>query len=108
MTCLVAQLESGSIDRSEFENEVNGQSEAGCPATVTASTRLTDDVRALSFLFKSAHPPEVNLRSREIVSVIYGFGDASGTGLGATFTCGPGFNYRIGVWGSDDSDQSSN
>ena len=42
------------------------------------------------------------------MSVIYGFGDASGTGLGATFTCGTGFNYRIGVWGPDDAGQSSN
>jgi hypothetical protein len=40
--------------------------------------------------------------------VVYGFGDASGTGLGSTFTCGLGFTYRIGVWGDDESDQSSN
>ena len=108
MTCLVAQLENGAISRSEFDNAVSGQNENDCPVTVTASTRLSDDVRALSSLFSPPNPPDVNLRSREIVSVIYGFGDASGTGLGATFTCGPGFTYRIGVWGADDSSQSSN
>jgi hypothetical protein len=37
-----------------------------------------------------------------------GFGDASGTGLGATFTCGTGFTFRIGVWGSLEKDESSN
>ena len=53
--------------------------------------------------------PEVNLRSKEIVTVVYGSGDASGTGLGATLTtCGSGFTYRGGVWESDESDQSSN
>ena len=52
--------------------------------------------------------PRVPLRSRLILSVIYGFGDASGTGLGATFTCGSGFNFRIGVWGSVEKDESSN
>ena len=43
--------------------------------------------------------------------MIYAFlGDASGTGLGATFTCGLGSSsFRIGVWGLDDSaGQSSN
>jgi hypothetical protein len=40
--------------------------------------------------------------------VVYGFGDASGSGLGATFTKGNGFSYRVGVWGSDDQQESSN
>jgi hypothetical protein len=67
------------------------------------------DVRALMTLFSSPSAPEVNLRSREVISVIYGFGDASGTGLGVTFTCGSGFNFRIGVlWSSDESNEASN
>ena len=40
--------------------------------------------------------------------MIDGFDDASETGLGAAFTCGSSFSFRIGVWGSDESDQSSN
>ena len=108
MKCLVAQLEKGTITESDFQNMVNGQVQADCPTTVTASVRFSSDVRALSSLFASADPPNVNLRSSDVVSVIYGFGDASGTGLGATSTCGSGFTYRVGVWGSDGSDQSSN
>ena len=42
------------------------------------------------------------------ITVLYGFGDASGTVLGVIFTCGSGFSYRIGVLGSNDSAQSSN
>jgi hypothetical protein len=108
MMCLVAQLDNGSISEFEFDNQINSQDKRSCPTHVTASTRLGDDVRALSALFSPLNVPEVNLRSKEIVTVIYGFGDASGTGLGATFTCGTGFTFRIGVWGPDESDQSSN
>ena len=108
INCLVAKFENGSLSEEEFEKAVNGQNDPGCPPTVIASTRLSDDVRALSSMFSSPSPPQVNLRSKKIINVIYGFGDASGTGLGATFTCGSGFTYRIGVWGPDESDQSSN
>jgi hypothetical protein len=108
LQCLMAQLDNGQITDQEFDNEVNAQAEVGCPDQVSGSTRLGDDVRALMKMFASEIPPEVNLRSKEIVTVIYGFGDASGTGLGATFTCGSGFTFRIGVWSSDESDQSSN
>ncbi|KAI2508114.1 hypothetical protein MHU86_6287 [Fragilaria crotonensis] len=52
--------------------------------------------------------PEVGIRCRKVLTVIFGFGDASGTGLGATFTCGSGFNFRIGVWGSREDPESSN
>ena len=109
MRCLVSQLEKGTISESEFQNEINGQTEVDAPKTVIASPRFSDDVRALLSMFASPVPPEVkNLCSLEVVSVIYGFGDASGTGLGATFTCGTGFTYRIGVWSADDAAQSSN
>jgi hypothetical protein len=62
----------------------------------------------MSCMLEPKVPPVVNLRTRSVVTVVYGFGDASGSGLGSTFTCGSGFTYRIGVWGSDDIGQSSN
>jgi hypothetical protein len=73
-----------------------------------ASPRFASDVGALSSIFSSESIPRVSLRTRRVVTVVYGFGDASGTGLGATFTCGSGFNFRIGVWGSEEKDESSN
>lgn len=51
----------------------------GCPIEVTASTRLS--IRALSVIVDTPLVPEVNLCLKDIVTVIYGFGDASGTGL---------------------------
>ena len=108
VNCVIARFENGSISESELDNELKGHNGKSCPTLVTASPRLSDDVSALVAMFDSQNAPEVNLRSKNIISVIYGFGDASGTGLGATFTCGSGFTYRIGVWGPDESDQSSN
>lgn len=40
--------------------------------------------------------------------IVYGFGDASGKGFGSTFERGKGIAYQIGVWRSDESDESSN
>jgi hypothetical protein len=88
-----------------------GKGDGGPPAPeqVRASTRFASDVAALWVLFNSSeHPPLVNIRSKQIVTVIYGFGDASGSGLGATFTCGTGFNFRVGVWGEAEQPESSN
>ena len=78
------------------------------PATVVGSPRLSSDVAALVAIFAPTTAPLVNIRSSRVLTVIYGFGDASGTGLGSTFTCGNGFNFRIGVWGSLEKDESSN
>jgi len=40
--------------------------------------------------------------------VEYGFGNASGSGLGSSFTTSVGLRVRIGVWGRDAEDKSSN
>jgi hypothetical protein len=92
------------IDEGEAESGV--ASDNG-PETV-ASTRFPSDVAALAMIFEPKEVPRVSLRTRSVVTVVYGFGDASGTGLGATFTCGSGFNFRIGVWGAAEKDESSN
>ena len=84
------------------------QTNSDAPDKVKASPRFADDVGALLSLLRGDGPPVVQLRSRFIVSVVFGFGDASGTGLGATFTCGTGFTFRIGVWVSLEKDESSN
>ena len=108
MQCLMARLENGEISEKELAKELDSQSDPGCPELVTASPRFQDDVNALGQMLQWEQPPIVNLRSKNIVIVVYGFGDASGTGLGATFTCGSGFTFRIGIWGSDESGESSN
>lgn len=57
------------------------------------------------------------MRPTKIVQVLYGFGNASGTGFGFTIQGYPihsllapsgKLNYRVGVWGSDEESESSN
>ena len=106
---MLEQFESGHITLRERELGLGGTADTDAPDLVRACPRFKGDVWAISSLLDPALPPVVNLWSKGIVTVIYGFGDASGSGLGSTFsTCGTGFTYRIGVWGADDASQTSN
>ena len=97
----------GTLSNGELIDELGDIDPKG-PEEVKAVIRLETDLAAINEILSPEVAPKVSLRSRLIISVIYGFGDASGTGLGATFTCGSGFNFRIGVWGSVEKDESSN
>ena len=103
---LMEKFETGEISEVELNSyREGGMEDPEAPSTVKASISLVDDVRALlGILFSPINVPEVNVRCRNVLTVIFGFGGdhASGIGLGATFTCGSGFNFRIGVWGSDE------
>ena len=103
---LVDRVERGITTIEDADVEL-GHREAA-PELVMGSPRLSSDVNALLSILGGDGPPLVQLRSKTIISVVFGFGDASGTGLGATFTCGSGFTFQIGVWGSLEADESSN
>ena len=70
--------------------------------------RLKDDIAALTTFFDSELPPRIEVRSREIFVVIFGFGDASGGGFGSSIDTGNGICVRVGVWTAPESDNSSN
>jgi hypothetical protein len=78
------------------------------PKRIKAAPRLVNDVRALNALFDGEMPTQVLLRSSRVYSIFYGFADASGSGFGSTILCEGGIKYRIGTWGSDSEDDSSN
>jgi hypothetical protein len=59
-------------------------------------------------LTDSVIPPLRLVRPNRVGTVRYGFGDASGTGFGSTFSNPGEILYRHGVWGSDDEGMSSN
>ena len=95
---LLEKFETGEISEEELNSyREGGAGDPEAPPMVKASVSLVDDVRALSILFAPINVPEVNVRCRNVLTVIFGCGDASGTGIGATFTCGSGFNFRVGV-----------
>ena len=70
--------------------------------------RFRDDLEALLWLTESDTPVKRIVRRREIVTVIYGFGDASSGGFGASVGLPQGIHGRYGVWGRDEEDKSSN
>jgi hypothetical protein len=99
-------------EREEWPGEIEDweleDSEAGVPDQVSAVGRLEADLGALLELTESPTPPLRLVRPREVRAVRYGFGDASGTGFGSTFTHQGEVVYRHGVWGSDGKGKSSN
>ncbi|KAI2495940.1 hypothetical protein MHU86_18550 [Fragilaria crotonensis] len=105
---LFAQFANDEITETELDTALFGKEESAAPHLVKASISLASDVGALAVIFAPTSVPVVGVRSKHVITVVYGFGDASGTGLGATFTCGSGLNFRIGVWGSKEDPESSN
>jgi hypothetical protein len=54
-------------------------------------------------------PPEIQARRNQIHLLLYGFADASGGGLGSTVIIpGSGIRCRVGVWGKDNENETSN
>ena len=105
---LFAKAANGGLSDSEVDMALDRHDEVGAPRLVRASPSLRGDVEALWYMMGTTAVPEVSVRSRTVLTIVYGFGDASGSGLGATFTCGSGFNFRIGIWGAKEDPESSN
>jgi hypothetical protein len=78
------------------------------PEAVRSTEHLRNDIMALSVFFSGLEPPRMQDRSLKVQVVRYGFGDASGTGFGSLIETPEGTKYRIGVWGYDDQEESSN
>jgi hypothetical protein len=78
------------------------------PERIKGVVRFFQDLGALLRLFSADSPPEVDVRSALIYTILYGFADASGRGFGSTVLGKDGTRYRIGVWDKDTEGESSN
>ena len=79
------------------------------PDEVFPVPRLKYDVSALNALLSREIPPWRFIRGAKVASAQYGFGDAAKSGFGATFEDKNGnIWFRLGVWGDDTNDRSSN
>jgi hypothetical protein len=79
------------------------------PINVTAVPRLGDDVGVLLSFLQQEVAPWRFVRGHRIGVVQYGFGDAAKAGFGASFENRDGsLWYRLGVWGKDEEEESSN
>ena len=98
-----------SIDMTDEDDHTDlGDLTAPASGKTTPAKRFVDDLRALMHLSDSDSPPVRVVRSRTLVSAVYGFGDASGKGFCGTLGYHDHVNYRIGVWGRDEESESSN
>lgn len=101
------KTDSINIATAKAEQWVDAPSQA--PTLVWPVPRLAQDVASLLFMMQADSPPVRYVRSKQVVSVFYGFGDASGTGFGSTITSPSGETiFRHGLWGPDSQDASSN
>ena len=74
-----------------------------------AVPRFRQDLEALLALAEGREPVIRRVRSGECRMVVYGFGDASAAGFGATINRpGIGLYGRFGLWGKDSECESSN
>jgi hypothetical protein len=79
------------------------------PILVQPAPRFQSDLQVLMHMFSSSSPAIRLVRSSKIVVAIYGFGDASGSGFGASLELPNNAMFiRYGVWGKDEDSQSSN
>jgi hypothetical protein len=118
-----AQILESFEDQMNIAQAIRDLNEGSNPATppliVTPVPRLQDDVMCLLELFKSETPSIRCVRPTKCVWVVYGCGDASGSGFGSSFISGYGpdpfykhhdseISYRVGVWSPDEDSSSSN
>ena len=111
---LVAVGRDKSTDSIWQKNQLINSHECA-PLTVTGVDRLGNDLNALEKLLQGKSPSKRLIRGQGRAEVIYGFGDASGLGFGATWCqarCSKKIvneiGFRIGVWLEDTQDKSSN
>jgi hypothetical protein len=93
----------------DMDLEWNTSDSTDAPEFLTAVPWLHDDLDCLLQLFSPKHPPICFVCSTKIVSVTYGFGNASGEGFGSSFCLPNGtLIFRHGTWGRDPDCTSSN
>lgn len=96
-------LQAAAVEYSEFYQE-----NKDAPSHVYPVPRLADDLHCLQYLFEGDNPVVNQIRSNLIFLAIYGFGDASGSGFGASLELDGKINVRHGLWGRDSNNLSSN
>lgn len=85
-----------------------GEDLTEAPALVRAVPRLEGDLKALALLLAATTPPLRRVRAKSIMSASYGFGDASGSGLGSSTISGTTLSVTQGVWSRREANESSN
>jgi len=101
--------ESGKLSDQEIDDAMSFQYDPKWrPKRIKPVPRFFSCLKALEDFFSPSIPPVVTERSTEIHMLVYGFVDASKSGFGASLAYEKNVRYRIGTWGADEDDVSSN
>jgi hypothetical protein len=68
------------------------------PSLVIPVPRLEQNLRALLVLTDPLAPPERAMRSKHLLQVFYGYGDASGEGFGSIVLLDGAIEWESGSW----------
>ncbi len=77
------------------------------PIRVAAVPRFQEDLSALRRLLRFKEPPLKRVRCKQTAQAYYGFGDASGSGFGATIQIGDDIHFQYGQWVSEVTENNS-
>ena len=103
------RLSSGKVTQEQYSIEIHRIFDPSHqPKRVKPVKRFYKCLNALTKFFDQSNPPIITHRSTNIRLVAYGFVDASKGGFGASIDYGDFTRYRVGVWGADTDDESSN
>jgi len=95
-----------------FEPKIGGAAAFGgqekLPSKVRMVNRFRSDVEALEDLTSFDVPPHQLVRALKTGRVVFGFGDASGTGFGASVKIGDVTVWQSGQWSWTFKQESSN
>jgi hypothetical protein len=102
---LVGREAREALDAGEDTGKDEG---SNCPKRIKGKPRLLRDMQALLELFSAPSPPKRRIRSKHLIEVYYGFGDASQDGFGFNIQIQDRIRYRFGQWCDEVSEKSSN
>jgi hypothetical protein len=107
---IYAKLEKAEITEEEADQMLHPPSfeDIDRPTTLGCAPELLQALPARDQFFSQESPPKMLVRSETLLYIQCGFVDASGTGLGPSITTDQGIRVRIGTWGKDSEDDSSN
>ena len=106
------RVENDEVNEGRFEPKIGGAAAFGGqekpPRKVRMVNRFRSDVHALEDLTSFDVPPHQLVRASKTGRAVFGFGDASGTGFGASVKIGDVTVWQSGQWSWTFKQESSN
>ena len=97
-----------STDGDLLINRMVDLDQLSSPSQTVPLKRFWQFLDLLLEFMKPELPPQIIVRATILLLVVYGFADASGSGFGNSILIHREVRYRIGTWGADEDQNSSN